>query len=99
MEFSIWGVKIKDELRFESIYWRLYLNSPFELGDHKLRYGINSRIIEKAQEAGVYAFLVNNHEIRVPSKKGLKEKIKRKEYEDKVSKFGGTFRIYHFICQ
>lgn len=97
MNFSIWGVIVKDEIRMGQLYWKLFLHNPFELPDHKLRYGINSKIIEKAQEAGVYAFLVNNSEIRVSSKKSLKRKIKNKEFEDKISKFGGTFRIYYFI--
>jgi hypothetical protein len=97
MQFSVYGVQIRDEIRESQLYWQLFIWSPFELEDHKLRYGINDKIIEKAQEAGVYAFLVGNVPIRVPSKKSLKLKIKNKEYEDKVSKFGGTFRIFHFI--
>ena len=96
-QFAIWGVQIKEEYRMNQLYWQLFLRSPFELPDHKLRYGVNAKIIEKAQENGVYSFLVENVEIRVPSKKSIKLKIKGKEYEDKTSKFGGTFRIFYFI--
>jgi len=97
MVFSIWGVQIKDLIVNGQLYWQLELRSPFELEDKRLRYGINARIIEKAQESGVYEFIINNCRIKVPNKKSLKEKIKNKEYEDKKSKFGGTFRIYYFF--
>jgi hypothetical protein len=93
---KIWGVNIKDEIRDGKMYWHLDLKSPFQMADKKFRYGINERILQQAQDVGVYEFKIGEKSIRVPSKKTLKQKIKAKEFEDHESMFGGTFKIYYF---
>lgn len=96
---KIWGVEIKDEIRMDKLYWRLFIHNPFQMYDGRYRFGINEKIISCAQESGVYEFIIGEKFIRVPSKKGLKLKIKQKEYEDKPSLFVGCkpIRIYYFI--
>ena len=98
MKFKIWGVPIEDEIRDGKLYWHLGIENPFTLEDHRYRYGVNEKIISDSQNAGVSYYIIHGKEIRVPSKKEVKRKIKEREYEDKKSNFSGTFKLYHFVC-
>ena len=98
-EFKVWGIKIKDEIRDGKLFWNIDIHNPFQMVDGKFRYGINERIVNEAMRLGVQEFIVKGNRIRVPSKKGLKLKIKNGEFETKQSLFEGSpdYRIYYFI--
>jgi hypothetical protein len=95
--FKVFNIPITDEIRNGQLFWHLGIHKPFYYKDG-MRIGINERIIQHAQRAGVYEFIVNGKNIRVPSNKSLKEKKKTGEYEVKASLFGkeNDYIIYYF---
>ncbi|MDD5014622.1 MAG: hypothetical protein PHW73_05905 [Atribacterota bacterium] len=98
---KIWGITY--EILQPDIYpiWKLYLHNPF-MWEGKYQVGINEKLILEAVKGGVNRFIlkVGEREImmNVPSEKGLKEKDKKLEFEDKKSLFSGSpsMRIYYF---
>lgn len=100
-KYKIWGIEF-EELQSD-IYpiWRLFIKNPFML-EGNYRIGINQKLILEAIKKGVQRFIlvVGQREIlmNVPNEKGLEEKERHNEFEDKKSLFLGSqpMRIYYF---
>eukprot|EP00918_Siedleckia_nematoides_P036497 GHVU01079282.1.p1 GENE.GHVU01079282.1~~GHVU01079282.1.p1 ORF type:complete len:107 (+),score=13.11 GHVU01079282.1:522-842(+) len=98
-----WGVEI-EIINSDGIeIWEIQnLYNPFQKesgGDYWV--GINEKIINEAIRNNVDRIVgkITTKKLYIPiSKKSkwLKEKEKAGEFEDKPSKFSGTFRIWHF---
>lgn len=97
----VWGIEFEELQSDVYPIWRLFLKNPF-MYEGKYQIGINQKLILEAIKKGVQRFIlvVGQREImmNIPSIKGLKEKDKKLEFEDKKSLFLGSpsMRIYYF---
>lgn len=98
---KIWGLQFEKIENDAYPIWRLFIRNPF-MSDGKYQIGLNRKILLEAIRSGVQKFIlvVGQREItmNVPSEKGLKEKEKNNEFEDRPSMFQGSspLRIYYF---
>jgi hypothetical protein len=101
---KIWGIKYEEIYSDDYLLWKLYIKKPF-FNNGYFCFGINEKLINRAINEGVDKFIVmvgkREVSMRVPTRRELKEKEKRKEYEIKPSMFenGKSMKIYYFAIK
>ncbi len=98
----IWGIEYEDIFSDDYRIRKIYIKNPF-FEDGKYRVGINQKLLKQTRDEGIDKFIiqVGQREISmyVPNEKDIKEKEKKKEFEDIPSLFSESkpLRIYYFI--
>jgi len=100
--FNLWGIKDIEEIWVDGkFFWKFAIRNPFKQ-DGGYNVGLNEKLLRQAIKRGVEAFILKIGEREVmmnpPNLKDIKNKTKKKEYEDRKSLFKGSepMRIFYF---
>jgi len=100
--FNCWGIKnIKETGSPEYKIWQFEIRNPFRTKDG-WEIGLNEKFLLKAIYEGVKIFQIKLGEKMIemnpPNEKYLKEKTRKKEYQDEKSMFknGAEMRVFLF---